>query len=189
MKEKKIKEKLVLKKGISRILNKILISIIIFLIGMIGVKKNPNLKKNMEKEIYEKNISFIKVKNIYKKYFGDIFVIEKEKKVEPVFDEKINYYDSKKYEDGVLLKVSKNTTIKALESGIIVFIGQKEKYGNTIILEQVNGIDTFYSNITNTSKKIYDYIEKGEIIGEAKDDKIILAFQKNGKFLDYQKYI
>ena len=37
--------------------------------------------------------------------------------------------------------------------------------------------------------KLYDYIEKGSLIGEAKDEKIYLVFSKEGKYLDYKKYI
>lgn len=188
MNKRIVKEKLVLKKSIRKLLNRILISIIILLIGMIEVKKNPEMKTIIRKNIYERNISFIEIKKIYKKYFGNI-IIEKNKKIKPVIAEQLSYSNPKKFEDGVSLTVSNNTPIPALESGIIVFIGKKEKYGNTIIIEQVNGIDVFYSNVGNYNKKIYDYIEKGDIIGEAQGNNIILVFQKNGKYLDYQKYI
>ena len=79
--------------------------------------------------------------------------------------------------------------VPAIESGIVVFIGEKEKIGNTIIIEQVNGIDTFYSNININNLKLYDYVEKGELLGEVKNNELFLSFQKNGKYLDYKKYV
>ena len=79
--------------------------------------------------------------------------------------------------------------VPAIESGIVVFIGEKEKIGNTIIIEQVNGIDTFYSNININNLKLYDYVEKGELLGEVKNNELFLTFQKNGKYLDYKKYV
>ena len=42
-----MKEKLVLRKEIKNLLSKLLLSIIIFLIGMILVKTNPKLKENI----------------------------------------------------------------------------------------------------------------------------------------------
>ena len=36
---------------------------------------------------------------------------------------------------------------------------------------------------------MYDYLKKGSIIGEALDDKLVLVFTKDGKNLDYKKYI
>ena len=79
--------------------------------------------------------------------------------------------------------------VPALESGIIIFIGEKENYGETIIIEQTNGIDVFYSNITKNNFKLYDYVEKGTYLGETKDDKLYLIFQKNGEVLNYKDYI
>ena len=75
-----------------------------------------------------------------------------------------------------------------LESGVVVYIGEKESLGHTIIVEQVDGIDTYYSNI-NSNIKLYDYVEKGELLGEAKDNTLFLTFQKNGEYLDYKEFI
>lgn len=44
-------------------------------------------------------------------------------------------------------RVSNNYLVPTLESGIVVFMGEKEGYGKTIIIEQINGIDVWYSNI------------------------------------------
>ena len=79
--------------------------------------------------------------------------------------------------------------VPTIESGIVVFIGEKENLGTTVIIEQVDGIDTFYSNININNIKLYDYIEKGELLGETKGNDLYLFFQKNGEYLDYQKYI
>ena len=79
--------------------------------------------------------------------------------------------------------------VPSIESGIVVFMGEKEGYGNTIIIEQVNGVDVYYSNINPSNIKLYDYIEKGKLLGEVKDNKLYMVFQKDGKYLDYKKYI
>ena len=68
-------------------------------------------------------------------------------------------------------------------------MGNKEGYGNTIIIEQINGIDVWYSNITTTDIKLYDYIEKGKLIGEVVDQKLYMVFQQDGKILNYKEYI
>ncbi len=76
-----------------------------------------------------------------------------------------------------------------LNSGIVVFIGEKEDYGNTIIVQQMNGIDAWYGNIDTTSIKLYDYVEKGIMLGETKDTTLYLAFQKDGNFHQYKEYL
>ena len=79
--------------------------------------------------------------------------------------------------------------VPVLESGIIIYIGEKKDLGNTIIIEQVNGIDVYYSNVLLKNKKLYDYLEKGELLGEVEEDELYLAFQRKGEFLDYQNYL
>lgn len=187
---KRVEERTVLKKSIKKALSKFMITIIIFLIGMIAVKAHPSLKNKLHGNIYEKNIKFTKSKELYEKYFGNILSLDKVLKEEqPVFNEKLSFEKSETYNDGVKLKVTDKYMVPTLESGIVVFIGEKEKYGSTVIIEQIDGVDTFYSNINITNIKLYDYVEKGELLGETKDTNLYLVFQKNGKYLDYKKYI
>ena len=77
----------------------------------------------------------------------------------------------------------------ALESGIVVYIGDKDNYGHTIIIQQVNGIDLWYVGVNNSNLKLYDYIEKGSLIGEALSNDIYLVYKKDGKVLNYEDYI
>lgn len=190
MRETRIEEKLVLKKPVQKFINKLLLSIIFLLTVMIITKNNPNIKEEIRINLYEKNLPFMKMKQVYEKFFGNISsIIEEKSKTQPVFQEKINYKNQKKYYDGVELQVENGYNIPLIESGIIVYMGEQEKYGNTIIVEQTDGIETLYGNINTTNHKLYDYIEKGEWIGEAKQNKFYLVFQKEGKYLNYQKYL
>lgn len=190
MKQKKVVKKLVLKKNIRNFITRVLLSIIIFLIGLILVRNNNDLKTTILENVYSNSIKFTKVKKLYQKYFGNILSIDKiVKEEQPVFSEKLTYSKKNAYKDGVALAVSTNYLVPTLESGIVVFIGQKEEYGSTVIIEQTNGIDVFYSNIEVTNIKLYDYVEKGELLGAVKTDKLYLVFQKDGKYLDYKEYI
>ena len=180
-----MKEHLVLRKEIRKVLNKLLLSITIFLIGMILVKTNPKLKETIKTKVYEESLPFQKLKNTYNKYLGNIVEVEETKEV---FNEKLSYTNIKKYKDGVKLQVSDNYMVPTLESGVVVFIGEKENYKNTIIVEQVDGIDVFYGNIKSDNIKLYDYVEKGELLGEANKE-LYLVFQKDGEYLDYKEYI
>lgn len=188
--KKKVVKKLSLKKEVRNFISKCLITIILFLLILITTKGNTSLKNNIIKYIYEDNIEFTKLKSIYEKYFGKILSVDKiAPKEEKVFNEKISYNKSNIYKDGVVLEVSNNYLVPTLESGIVVFMGEKEGYGNTIIIEQVDGIDVWYSNISTNNIKMYDYIEKGKLLGEVNGGKLYMVFQKEGKFLNYKEYI
>lgn len=190
MPNKVLKKKLVLKKSVTIFITKLSIIIIIFLLGMILVKQTPKYKVTIQEKIYENSLKFTKARDLFNKYFGSIFSIDSiiyEEK--PVFNENITYTEKHTYKDGVALTVSTNYMVPSLETGIVVYIGDKENYGQTIIIEQVNGIDVFYGNVSTTNLKLYDYVEKGDYIGETTTDKLYLVFQKNGVVLDYKEYI
>lgn len=188
--KKTVKKKLVLKKGIRSFINRLLIVTIIFLSCLILIKSNNSFKNILIKYVYEDSFKFTKLKAIYEKYFGKILSIDKvAPKEEAVFNEKLEYSKANVYNDGAVLTVSDNYMVPTLESGIVVFIGEKEGYGSTVIIEQVDGIDVWYSNIKANNIKMYDYIEKGSLIGEIKGKKLYMVFQKDGAFLDYKKYI
>lgn len=139
----------------------------------------------IKKYLLETNFEFSKINTLYNKYIGKLT----DENTEVVSGSQLLEYTSKeKYNDGVKLTVSENYNVNLLESGIVVYIGEKEGYGNTIIVQQSNGIDAWYGNIENVDVKIYDYIEKGTIIGNA-NKTLYLVFQKNGEILNYEDYI
>lgn len=187
---KTVKKKLVLKKNVRNFITRALITVIIFLIGMILVKGDSSIKNGILKQVYDTNFKFTKIKSVYEKYFGNILSVDKlaidEKQV---FQESLSYQKANSYLDGVKLKVSENYMVPVLESGIVIFMGEKDGYGNTVVIEQVDGIDVYYSNISTDGIELYDYVEKGKLLGEAQDRKLYLVFQKDGSYLNYKEYI
>lgn len=169
--------------------NKFLFVVLLTVITLILLKSNTSFKTKFYKYVFEDNISFASINNLYQKYFGSVIPFSDliESKVEATFEEQLNYQQKEKYLDGVLLTVSSNYLVPSLETGMVIFVGEKEGYGNTVIIEQVNGVEVWYSNITS-SVKIYDYIEKGTLVGEA-NDKIYMVFKKDGEVLNYEDYI
>lgn len=172
------------------LISKVLLSLILFILFLIGNKVNIDFKKNVFDIVYDKSFSFATVSNWYKSKFGDVFPFENflPKEVE-VFSEKLAYNSVNVYKDGVALNVSSYYLVPLLENGVVIYIGEKEGYGKTLIVQQENGIDVWYSNINFSDISMYDFLEKGRFIGEANGDTIYLLFQKDGKFLDYKDYI
>lgn len=187
---KKVVKKLKLKNSVKIFISKCLIVIILLLSTLILIKNNASLKNNIIKYVYEDNLEFTKLKPIYEKYFGKILSVDKiAPSEEKVFNEKISYEKANVYKDGVALNVDKGYMVPTLEAGIVVFIGEKEGYGNTVIIEQVDGVDVWYSNISTSNIKMYDYIEKGKLLGEVNGEKLYMVFQKEGKYLNYKEYL
>ena len=181
-----------LKKYIYSFLSKTLISALILISLLIIVKKDSSLKNKINEKVFNTNFSFASINKWYKNTFGEILPFDKlviDDEVE-VFNEKLKYKEESLYKDGVKLTVNTNYLVPVMKSGIVVFMGEKENYGYTVIVQQVDSVDVWYGNINVNDKiKMYDYVEEGSLLGESVSDYIYLAFQKEGKFLDYKEYL
>ena len=166
------------------------IVVIIFLFLAIICKSNSSFKDTIYKNVYETNLSFTTFKNFYEKHLGGISFLDKMvSDVKPVFNSTLEYSNSSKYYDGVSLDVTTNYLVPVLESGIVVYIGKKEHYGNVIIIQGMDGVDISYSNMYSSSVSLYDYIEKGDLLGEVDGNKLYLVYSKDGKVLNYEEYL
>lgn len=186
---KKINEEKIIKYLRSLIIRSLFV-IVLFLVLAILSKSNQTYKDLIVTNIYEKNFSFAKVKKLYTKYLGGIVPLDKiGVDTAPVFNEKLDYEDISIYYDGAKLEVINNYLVPIIEEGMVVYIGEKENYGNVIIIEGIDGIDIWYGNLETSSVKLYDYVEKGTYLGQTKDNILYLAYSKDGKFLDYKEYL
>lgn len=177
------------KKIITSILNKVLISAILFLVALI-MTKNKTYKDEIYKYVYGYNLSFQEIENLYKKYLG--FIVPNSQKKEgtsPVSSEKLTYDSLTEIEGGVKLKVGKMNPINAIESGLVVFVGEKENLGKTLIIEQTDGVEAWYVGVDIPELKIYDYVEKNAIIGNSEEENISIYFKKKGESIDYKDYL
>ena len=173
----------------SNLFSRFLLFVIFVLIGLIVLKGSPNLRNVVFKNIFQNNLKFAKVNELYEKYFGSSLPLTGSDSLALVSSEKLNYEGEEKYKDGVKLTVSKNYAVPLINSGIVIFTGAKEGYGNTVIVQGADDVELWYCNLKEVKVSMYDYLKKGSIIGEVMDDKLILVFTKDGKILDYKKYI
>lgn len=163
---------------------RILLSIILFLTISIFVNSSNKNLLIYKKYCYDKNLNYSKFTSIYNKYFGKVLPEAKQISVSKGV---IEYSEVNSYKDGAVLKT--NSAIYPYKSGIVVFVGEKEDYDDTIIIQGMDGIDYWYSNVTDINVKLYDYVETSDIIANPKEDKLYVLFSKDGNFLNYEDYI
>ena len=188
MYQKRIVEKKVLKKKVRIFVNKFLLMVIVYLLGMITVKVNPDLQPKIKEKVYENSFSFTKIRNLYQKYFGKLVPDNSPEKTVAVFGETIQYLRKEEVEGGVKLIVDEHYSVPLIESGLIVYVGEKNGM-NTIIVDQVDGVSVTYQNVNLKDYKLYDYLEKGQIVGNVVANELYLFFQKEGEEVSYQEYI
>lgn len=170
-------------------INRLLITALLTIACLIVFKKNSSLKQNFYNKFLSQNFNFAYVNNLYTKYFGSSIPFGGFfDNVTSVFNESLVYDGYDEYLDGVSLNVSDNYLVPNIGVGLVIFIGEREGYGNTVIVQQSNGIDVLYGNLNDVSVKMYSYVSSGEFIGNCSNN-LYLVFKKDGNVLDFKKYI
>lgn len=179
------------KKYVNNLVTRVLVSIIFILVSVIFIKTSDNNLLNYKEQVFNKSWSFTKVGNVYNKYLGEVLPFDKIVKdtTKTVFNETLVYKEKNIYHDGVKMILDDNYLVPVIESGFIVFKGEKEHYGEVVIVQGVDGYDIWYGNLETSNLNIYDYIEKKSLLGEVKDNELYLVIQKDGKKQDYDEYI
>lgn len=172
--------------NLKNLLSKFLIAIIFFLSSIIFTNISDNNLLLYKEYVLTESLPFTKIKGWYEELFGEVLPDSKNNQM--VFDGKLLYKDIKDYYDGEQLTLNNNTLINNITSGIVVFIGEKDNYNNTVIIQGVDGVDAWYGNLENVSVKLYDYVEKNSVLGQTKDDKLYLVLKKDNDYLKYEDY-
>lgn len=175
---------MLLKRQILNILTKTFISLI-FLIISVLIFKNEKIYYQYHKILFDNNIDFAYIRSKTNYLFGKV-IFNKENYVS---SEKFRYYSIDKIDNHYLLEVDSNYIINNLKSGVVCFIGDKQNYGNTVIIEGDDGITISYSNLENINVNLYDYIEEGIIIGNTIDNNLILGFKNGDEYISYESII
>lgn len=170
---------------------KTLICIILFLVSAILSKRDEGWKNLIYNRVYEDNISFSYFKDFYNRYLGGIFPIENisNSQAVQVFNDELLYDNVVSYEEGIEVAVIDYYLVPVIEEGIVVYIGEKKKYGNVVIVEGNDGVDIWYGNMCNVNVKLYDSVENGVYLGEVCNDKLYLVFSDGNRYLNYEEYL
>lgn len=171
---------------ISKVFYRFLVTILVTLVVLIVLKKSSRFKSFFHDYVMGVNFNFASVNRLYHDFLGTDLPFDF-RKTDLVFSEKLNYKSIEPYLDGAILVVDNNYLVPAMDDGLVVFSGFKDDYGNTVIIQQANGVDVWYSNLVNIDVKLYEYISRGKLLGECSNS-LYLVFKKDGNVLDYKDF-
>jgi len=131
-------------------------------------KKKKYLKTNFKKKKHKK-----KYYKISKKHKHKITKKRKFRKARrnnksnfrfiwPIKGKVLSYYSS--LTRGINIKISKNTNVKAVDDGKIIFKGILEGYGKTLIIKHKNKFLTVYSYLTKINVTLNENVKKKQNI-------------------------
>lgn len=170
------------------LISRVLITVIFVLGSIIFTNVSDDNKALYQKYVLEDSLEFTKINELYQRIFGDVDITKKDNPDSEVVFGDVTYTNIEPFKNGVKLTVDMNEAISVIASGIVVFIGEKEDLGNTIIIQGNDGVDIWYSNITENDIKVYDYVEVGNILGSSNSENIYITINKDGEFINYEEY-
>lgn len=168
-------------------MTKLLLSIIIVLLCLIVSNLNHTFKDAFQSQVLEHTIHFSNIHKFYDKYIGSL---TKSEETVPVSSTVSSIHQLARVENNgtYTFSVEKEYPVSFLESGIIVFIGDKYGLSDTVIVQGNDGVDLWYSHVLVSAYSLYDYVRKGDILGTSIDDTFLLTIMKDGNTLKYEDY-
>ena len=158
-----------------KILSKLFTIVIFTMIVITLSNMSPKFKSFIVDKVLNSTIDFSfvnklsnKVTNVFKTSNNTLPVVKEEKN------------RKERYKDGIKYIVNKGASVNIKDSGIVTYIGNKDGYNNTVIIQQSNGYYAWYGNIKE-EVKLYDYIESGSKIGETLTNEYYYILLKDNK--------
>lgn len=173
-------------KRLSKYITKFMLAVIFFLASIIFTNTSDKNLLLYKEYVLTESLPFTKVKGWYEELFGE--VLPSNDNAQTVFDGKLVYKEISDYQNGERLTVSSKSLVNSLASGIVVFSGEKDGFGNTVIIQGIDGADIWYGNLENISLNLYDYIEVGTVIGNTVDEYLYLVIKKDNEYIKYEDY-
>lgn len=164
---------------------KFFLSIIFIISSLIFVKISDENSELYKEYILTNSMSFTTFNSLYETYFGS--VAPSINTDEFVFSSDLTYTAIEVLDDKEIISMS-SSVVTALTGGIVVYIGEKDDFGYTVIVQGNDGNNIWYGNLENTSPTLYDYIEEGEIIGEAVDKSLYISIKNGDEIISYETY-
>lgn len=158
-----------------KILSKLFTIVIFTMIVITFSNTSPKFKSFIVDKVLNSTIDFSFVNKLSNKVTN---VFKTSDNTLPVVKEENNRKE--KYKDGIKYIVNKGASVNIKDSGIVTYIGNKDGYNNTVIIQQSNGYYAWYGNIKE-EVKLYDYIESGSKIGETLTNEYYYVLLKDNK--------
>lgn len=158
-----------------KILSKLFTIVIFTMIVITLSNTSPKFKSFIVDKVLNSTIDFSFVNKLSNKVTN---VFKTSNNTLPVVKEENNRKE--RYKDGIKYIVNKGASVNIKDSGIVTYIGNKDGYNNTVIIQQSNGYYAWYGNIKE-EVKLYDYIESGSKIGETLTNEYYYILLKDNK--------
>lgn len=93
---------------------------------------------------------------------------------------------------GITVKtITSETPIEVVKEGWVVFVGEKKGLGQTVIIDHLNGEESWYGHLQGVKVLLHDWVDQGEVIGystpmeeDSRRGIFYFALKKDAQFID-----
>lgn len=178
-----------LKKIIDRMINHTLISVVLIMLLLLINRFSNSFLGNFKNMLFNRSFNFVKINSLSRKFLGKEFIYS-QKKASSVgaMNEELISGVSHKYYDGEKYIVSSNLPIGTIESGVVIFVGDKQHFNNTVIIQGTDNYNIWYGNLRDVNVNLYEYVEKNSLIGMADGNEVYMLIEKDNNYYSYEDY-
>jgi stage IV sporulation protein FA len=90
----------------------------------------------------------------------------------------------------ITIEVGQDAPVEAMNGGLVLFVGEKDGFGKTVVIQHSDKSETWYGNLNDVNVSLYEYIKKGTQIGKAiasedgTKSSFYLAIKQGDDFID-----
>ena len=91
-------------------------------------------------------------------------------------------------ENGVYVQ-TKDAVMKSIDRGKVIFVGEKQGIGKTVVVQNSQGIESWYGGFDTVTVSLNNWVEVQQPLGKTQgtvsaDKGVYFAIKKDGKFVD-----
>ncbi|MFE0503592.1 peptidoglycan DD-metalloendopeptidase family protein [Peribacillus butanolivorans] len=186
---------------------KILASVCLFLIIAV-MFKHPSTRLDSARSFVTENMKqefqFASISNWYESAFGKPIAFLPTKSGKETVDSGEGYAMpasgkiTQTFEtngEGIILETSKGSKVESINEGVVIFAGEKEGIGKTVVIQHANKSESWYGQLEKIDVKLYEFVKKGNEVGQVtvsedgSKGRFYLAIKENDAFIDPKKVI
>ncbi|WP_338473264.1 M23 family metallopeptidase [Niallia sp. XMNu-256] len=162
-------------------------AILVLVIAIVFRNQTPALEpaRNFVTDSMNEEFQFAAVSDWYETTFGKPIVLFPEKTETDNQTEVVDGGDNRPHyalpasgrileefgENGqrITIETGKGANVEAMNGGLVLEIGEKEGFGQTVVIQHPDKRKSWYGNLSSVDVTLYQYIEKGTVVGKATD--------------------
>lgn len=198
----------------------ILLAVSLFLVvGILFKDASPRWEKarSFINEAMENEFQFATILNWYEEQFGQpVALLPTPEEVQQIEQRQTQYVNRTEDEaepvyavpaagrvlepfskdgQGIMVETGRDSSIEAINEGVVVYAGVKDDIGKTVIIQHSDGTETWYGSLESINVKLYDFVKSRTQLGKVTNTKdgqagtFYFAYKKGDTFIDPKQVI